>query len=278
MVTCNSVAALPSCLQALPRASGEIPWELIVVDNASSDDSAAEVSRLCPDATVIVNERNRGFAAACNSGVEKAAGEFLLFLNPDVQMDPGTVENFLEVFETRDDIGLVAGRMRFPDNRFQANCRRFPTAYNLMFSRGSAMLRLFGRWLGHGGEYTLPDYEKTTEIPAAAAAMVMIRKKVFDDIGGFDDRFFMYMEDTDLCRRLHEAGFVNLYAPSVSGVHAFGRGSSAGYVRRRWYHHRSVWKYFLKYSPNGFSVFVLPLILAANLVLVILLSFGEARK
>ncbi|MCX6834819.1 MAG: hypothetical protein NTW07_06755, partial [candidate division Zixibacteria bacterium] len=125
---------------------------------------------------------------------------------------------------------------------------------------------------------TLPDFRETTEVPAVAATMTMVRRALFAEAGGFDKRFFMFMEDTDLSLRLHQLGHRNLFTPTAGGVHHWGKGARAGRTRRAYYHHVSLWKYFLKHFPNGFSVMLLPVLLLANFLLVTILSTRGARS
>ena len=251
--------------------------ELIVVDNASDDGSPAMAREFFPDCRLVINDRNLGFAAACNRGAEEAAGVYLLFLNPDVEIDPQAVGFLLAAFEQHPEAGLISGRLRFPDGTFQATCRNFPTITNLVFSRGSLFSRLFCEGVDRQGRYTLPDYDSTTEVPSVAATLLMVRKDWFDRLGGFDTRFFMFMEDTDLSLRAAQTGSRNFVVPSAGGVHAWGRGSKAGWFRRQRHHHLSVWRYFLKHYPNGFSVVVLPVLLTINLLLSLLIS-GRGRR
>jgi GT2 family glycosyltransferase len=146
----------------------------------------------------------------------------------------------------------------------------------MIFSRGSILSSLLGRAASESDRYTLGDFTQTTEVPAVAATLVLIRRDLFDEIGRFDTRFFMYMEDTDLSYRLHLHDRINLFVPSAGGTHHWGAGSREGRVRRLWWHHMSVWKYFLKHIPNGFSVVVLPFLLASNLIVKIL--FGARSR
>lgn len=277
IVTCNSLPALTDCLQALKAVPDADRPELVVIDNASNDGSPDQARKVFPKCRVLVNERNTGFAAACNRGAKEAAGEYLLFLNPDVEIDSDAVGRLLAAFEQRSDAGLVSGRLRFPDGTFQATCRRFPTITNMIFSRGS----LFSRWSGSGadkqGRYTLPDYDQNTEVPSVAATMLMVRKELFDRLGGFDVRFFMFMEDTDLSLRAFQSGCKNYVVPAAGGVHAWGLGSRAGRFRRLRHHHLSVWRYFLKHYPNGFSVIALPVLLTLNFLLSLLIP-GRGRR
>ena len=269
--------ALAGCLRALERALSTASAELIVVDNASNDDSVDQAVGLFPGTRTVANERNLGFAAACTLGAKSAGGEFLLFVNPDVQIDRGAVEQLVTVAERDDQAGLVSARLRFPDGSFQATCRRFPTMTNIVFSRGFALAGLFAGNRSESARYTLPDYSEITEVPAVSATLVMIRKSLYDRVGGFDERFFVFMEDTDLSLRLNQSGYVNLFVPSAGGIHDWGTGAGTSRLRRLWYHHRSVWKYFLKNFPNGFSVILLPLFLVCNFLLRLVVSGREGR-
>ncbi len=263
----NSSEVLVECLTALRRATANLFRELILVDNASTDNPAEIVTAHFPEANLIAGERNVGFAAGCNLGAKAAKGEHLLFLNPDVVIDAGAVEQLLAAASENARAGLVSGRLRFPDGSFQATCRQFPTIGNMLFSRGSAPARLFFKGDAAAGRYTLPDASDTTRVPAVAATLVLIERALFDRAEGFDERFFMFMEDTDLSLRLEQNNRVNLFVPSAGGVHRWGEGARVGRWRRLWYHHWSLWKYFLKHFPNGFSVLVLPVLLLINLVL-----------
>lgn len=268
IVTCNSLPSALTCLQRLNDCAGDIVNQIIVVDNASEDGTTDAIRQTHPEVTIITNQDNLGFAYACNQGAEAGTGEYLLFLNPDLEIDPEAIGCLVAVARSTRKAGLVAGRLRYPDGAFQANCRNFPTVLNLLFSRGSVMGRLLlSRLSSHAGFYTLPDYDCVTEVPAVAATMALIKRDLFKRMKGFDRRFFLYMEDTDLSLRLHYAGFVNLVVPEAGGVHGFGQGSRIGRFKRSWYHHQSVYKYFLKHFPNGFSLILLPVLLTFNLIL-----------
>jgi GT2 family glycosyltransferase len=271
IVTHNSRPVLEDCLTSLKGSLNGNHFEIINVDNRSSDDSPSHVRRHFPQATVIVNPKNVGFAAACNRAAQEATGEYLLFLNPDVIVDENAVEQLVKTLKSREDAGVVVGRMRFPDGSFQATCRNFPQIDNMLHSRGS----VFSKLLRDGTAYTLPDYNVTTPIPAAAGTMMMLRNDLFNSVGGFDQRFFVFLEDVDLCLRLALRGHRNYFVPSAGGVHLWGRGSSAGKLKRNWYHHWAVWKYFRKHYPTVFSLFVLPLVLAVNFLLVTLLPVPQ---
>ncbi len=142
---------------------------------------------------------------------------------------------------------------------------------NMLFSRGS----IFSRLIRNSKAYTLPDYKVTTAVPATAGTMMMIRNEIFNAVGGFDSSFFMFMEDVDLCLRLGGHGHTNYIVPSAGAIHLWGHGSNAGKLQRNWYHHRAVWKYFRKHHPNVLTFFILPFVLALNLLLVTVLPVPQ---
>ncbi len=263
VVTYNSLPWLSDCLAHLKEAVKTINSELIIVDNNSKDNSPSVAKSIWPQARVMVNKTNTGFAAATNQAAKESTGNHLLFVNPDVFVDSDCIEELIGFMKGKEKLGAVGGRMRFPDGTFQPTCRNLPTLANLIFSRGS----IFGRIFRSMNFYTLPDAAVATVVPAVAGALLMIRKDVFERIGRFDSNFFMYMEDTDLCKRLNMLGFSNYFVPSAGAVHEWGKGSSAGRLKRNWYHHRSVYKYFRKHKRGWATLTILPLMLFSNLVI-----------
>lgn len=217
---------------------------------------------------MIRNDQNLGFGKACNQGTRVAQGKFLFFVNPDVELKQNSARELLNVAQVNADAGAIVPRLTFPDGRFQASCRKFPTMYTILFSRGSIAGR-FLSWLGVSvsHEYTLPDYPVVTQVDAVAGTALLVDRELFQKIAGFDERFFLYMEDTDLSLRLVQSGKRNLFVPSATAIHGWGKGSSGSRLRREIAHHHSVWQYFLKHEANGFVLIVLPMLLVINLVI-----------
>lgn len=273
LISYRSASILPFTAASLGGACGDLSYEIIAIDNASSDDSAATLGRLFPHGRLIVNQRNLGFARACNQAAALAQGEWLLFLNPDVALDPEAVAHLVEA-GSRQDAGLIVPRLRIVSGAFHPTCRAFPTPYSLILSRGSVIGWLYEQITGRvASVYTLPDYPAITEVPAVAATVALIRKSVFERVGRFDDRFFLYMEDTDLSFRLVQSGYRNLFVPKAGGVHRWREGSNVWLPLRIARQHYAVWQYFLKHSPNGYSLIVLPVLLAINFALSLLRGF-----
>ncbi|UCD94292.1 MAG: glycosyltransferase family 2 protein, partial [Candidatus Zixiibacteriota bacterium] len=205
VVTFNSEDSVVPCLKALTAEIESVAGEIILFDNNSIDATIRTVQSQFPGVHVLESDRNIGFAAANNAASVTAGGKFLLFANPDMIIDRGALRRLLEVIQSRTDAGAVCARMRNPDGSFQATARRFPTMRNIFLSRGS-MLEAGIKPILPAESYTLDDYSETTEVPAASATCLMTEKEFFRSLNGFDERFFLFMEDTDLCLRVRQAG------------------------------------------------------------------------
>lgn len=249
IVNYNSLSYLKELLASIEVYPPRDPYEIIVVDNGSTDETAQWCLYAPLDLRLVINHENRGFAAAANFGANMARGDLLLFCNPDVRWLSPVADRLADFIDEHRDCKAAAARMIFPDRSFQPTCRRFPTFANIWFSRGSPISR-FLRPSGTAFEYTLPDYDRPTRVEAASATCLMTPKAVFEDIGGFDERFFMFAEDTDLCRRLADSGHETWFVPAATAIHHWG-GSSGDLRAVSRYHTQSIKKYFRKHYPRA---------------------------
>lgn len=277
IVTYNSEERIISCLKALNDEMDAIGGKILLFDNNSTDATVRIVETKFPHIKIFQSSKNIGFAAGANSAVAKANGEYILFANPDMIIDRGALMVLLEAIKRQPDAGAVVARMRNADGSFQPTCRRLPDYRNILFSRGSA-LPINSLTETSGNKYTLGDFKSIAEVPAASATCMLIRKDFFQSIGGLDNRFFMFMEDTDLCLRIGQAGKKVYFAPQAGAVHYWGTGAAVSNIKRKRYHHISVWKYFIKHYPNGFSIFILPLALLFNFLLSIFSGLDKHMK
>ncbi len=230
IVTYNSIAVLPSCLRALSASQGANHFDVIVVDNASSDDTCAWLDTFITEdrhgyasITSIKLEENRGFAYANNRGLEQAAGDHLLLLNPDTEVEPTTILSIARLLDDDSGVGVAGCRLVLRDGRLDQACRRsFPTLWN-SFTRMSGLSLLFPRsqWLASYNLTYLDEYQ-SYEVDCISGAFLMIRKIVYDTIGGLDEDFFMYGEDIDWCYRIKKSGYRVLYDGTVSTLHLKG--------------------------------------------------------
>ncbi len=275
IVTHNSMPLLKDCLSHLKEALGSRGGQVIIVDNCSSDHSATVAARIVPSAEIITNRTNVGFGAACNQAAGMAKGEFLLFLNPDLLIDSDAIDKLIEVVAPEERIGLAGARLRKPDGRFHPTCRRFPTIENMLYSRGSALSRIFR---SQAASYTIGDQNETTIVEAVGGTAALIRRKTFEKMDGFDERYFMFVEDTDLCYRLNENGFVNVFVPQAGGVHFWGQGSRTGLMKRLYFHSISIFRFFEKFPAQGNRWKVLIMLTGNFLFAVLLMPFRRKER
>jgi len=230
------------------RLQEDVDFEIIVVDNDSRDGTAEFLGELKNIKSVVL-DRNRGFGAAVNIGAGEAEFKYLLILNPDTVVPSGTLKKLRQVAESQPDCGLIAPALEYPDGRVQLSARAFPGRRDFMLSRGSPLFKL-----GITGEkeagYILPVDDMPLEVPAVAATAIMLRTTLFMDIGGFDERFFMYLEDIDLCRRIREKRAPVILLPEVKIRHSWRKSSSRRPYFASFHHHLSVFKYFNKYEKS----------------------------
>jgi len=248
LVSHNSSRVLAGFIDALKNRAPACSWEIVVVDNASNDDSVTLLCDSFPQAIVIANERNRGFASAVNHAAERARGEYYLLANPDISWEAGALDQLVAFLKQRPKAAAVTPGLRFPDGRPQPSLRHFPTHGNIWFSRGVPGLgwlaRLF-RW----NPYTMPDPPSATVIEAAAAACLLVRASAFDAVGRMDDGYFLYVEDTDLCRRLADGGWEVWSDPGIHVVHQWGRRGPQ-YRRLKAHHRDGIRRYFRKFHSE----------------------------
>lgn len=237
---------LRSCLRSIFQYPPPGSFEVFVVDNGSTDSSSDMVCQEFPQVNLICNKTNRGFGAASNQAIQKTRGEFVLLLNSDVVVLPNAVDSLVHTLRQYPEAGASGGKLLFLAGAVQPSARRFPTYGSIFFSRGSLLSLL----LGVSRRYILPEPMHITSVDALAAAFLLVRRSVMKLIGGFDEQFFLFAEDLDLCRRIKQAGFAILYVPEAQVIHHWG--ASAALDRRqalRW-HHQSIARYFQKHYPG----------------------------
>ena len=258
VVSFNSAADLPDCLRSL-RSEGVA--DVVVVDNASADSSVEVVRRLDPEATIVQTGANLGFGSAANRGVAVSTGDHVLILNPDTVVEPGTVKALSEALDRDPGLAAVGPRLENVDGSLYPSVRRFP---DLTVALGHAFLGLVWAQNPATRRYRMLDWDH--DRPAAgvdwvSGACVLVRRTAFDMVGGFDEAYFMYVEDVDLCWRLGQAGWRIGYEPAGRVVHALGGSSRLVPYRMIAEHHRSLLRFVSK-SSTGARRGIIPVVAA----------------
>jgi N-acetylglucosaminyl-diphospho-decaprenol L-rhamnosyltransferase len=213
---------LRECLAALQAERASVSFEVTVVDNDSGDESVELVEREFPWVHVVRNARNVGFGAAHNQAIRASTSEYVLLLNSDAAVTPGALCNLLDTLARDPGLGVVGPKLRYPDGRVQPSRRRFPTVATLFFE--STQLQRF--WPDNAvlRRYYVSDRsdDEPQQVDWLVGACLCVRRKAIEQVGLFDDRFFMYSEELDWCRRFEQAGWRVAYVPSAEVRHLEG--------------------------------------------------------
>jgi GT2 family glycosyltransferase len=255
IVNWNGAAYLDQLIQSIER---EAPAKIVVVDNNSADRSVSIVKQFA-DVHVIENAENRGFGAAANQGIAVAETPNVLILNVDVYAVPGSITALQKFLAETNDAGAVAPRLSFPDGSLQLSCRNFPTPFTLFL-----YLSFLDRIFPTNYRLRAKDHQSTRSVEQPMGAAIMIRKKVVDQIGGFDETFFLYMEDVDLCERIIREGWKIYYYPAAEFIHDAGGSSRQDWYRSQADFIRSAQLYFRK---KGFHPFLVRIALGLAFVM-----------
>ena len=240
VVSYNSATYLPDCIRSL-RSEGVA--DVVVVDNASSDGSVAAVLAADPAVKVVETGANLGFGTGANRGVAAASGDYVLVLNPDTVVEPGTVKALADALDRDPGLAVVGPRMENVDGSLYPSVRRFP---NLTVAFGHAFLGLVSPGNRYTRDYRMLDWDHdrpAADVDWVGGACLLVRRSAFDAVGGFDEDYFMYVEDVDLCWRLGRAGWRIGYDPAGRVVHALGGSSRLRPYRMIAEHHRSLLRF-----------------------------------
>ncbi len=217
----NTRDELARALESLDATSGDLAHTIIVVDNASHDSSAAMVRAQFPGVRVIEAGRNAWFSGGNNLGIEAAQGDYVLILNPDTVMLPGTLRTLVNYLGAHPAVGAVTARMTFSDDTLQRNCSQFPefldnllgyTFLGVIFP-GWRTLRRAAMW------YADWDRESTRPVEVAPGSCIMARRAILAQIGGFDTRLKLFFTDDDLCRQIIDTGAEIHYVAEATLIH-----------------------------------------------------------
>jgi hypothetical protein len=226
IVNYNVKEFLLNLLHSVEKASSNISKEIIVIDNASDDGSVEAIKQKFPSVRLIENKSNVGFGKANNQGLKIAQGKYLLFINPDCIVSEDTFTKMISFFDSHPDCGLAGCKILNSDGTLQLACRRsFPGPWT-SFTKVTGLSNLFPKSkIFARYNLTYLDENKTYEVDAVSGSFMMMRKDVYEKTGGFDEKFFMYGEDLDLCYRVQKSGFKVYYVHDTQVIHYKGEST-----------------------------------------------------
>lgn len=259
IVNYNVKYFLEQCLSSVEKAIAPFHAEVIVIDNASSDDSLAYLSPLFPWVTFIANAINVGFSKANNIALEKATGKYILFLNPDTVLPEDSLAKCIAFIEQHPDAGALGVKMVNEKGDYLKESKRgFPSPLT-SFYKLSGLASLFPRskyfakyYLGH------LDENVSHEVDVLSGAFFLTKKEVMDITGGFDERFFMYAEDIDLSYRIQQAGYTNYYFAGTTILHYKGESTNHDSLQYTKQFYKAMGQFVRKYyAGKGSALFAI---------------------
>jgi N-acetylglucosaminyl-diphospho-decaprenol L-rhamnosyltransferase len=234
--------------------------DVVIVDNGSRDDSVARVRSRYPDLEILVPGRNLGYGAAANRGVAATSTARIVVCNPDLEVRPGTLGTLTRALSDHPGWALVGPLVRTTSGERYPSARRFPS---LIDAGGHALLGIFAPDNRFTRSYQHDELDRAVGDPVAvdwvSGACFMVRRQAFEQVGGFDESYFMYAEDVDLCWRLGQAGWSAAYAPAAEVTHRQGVSTDHHPYRMIAEHHRSLLRFALR-SSQGWRRAALPLV------------------
>lgn len=223
VISYNTEDMTLKALETLYDTTVETDFEVIVLDNASTDNSADRIEKAFPQAKLIRSPDNLGFAAGNNEAAKHAQSEWILLLNPDTECQEGAVDNLMKFADASPNAGIYGGRTIFADGSLNpTSCWRFMTPWSL-FTQSVGLSAVFRNspwinWESYGGW----KRDAVKEVEIVTGCFFLIRRSMWEELGGFDLRFFMYAEEADLCYRVHELGLKSMFTPDATIVHHGG--------------------------------------------------------
>jgi len=252
IVSWNVKEYLEKCLESIFENPPQFDFEIIVVDNASTDKSSQMVKKKFPQVKLIENKENLGFAKANNQGIRESPGKYILLLNPDTVVLPGAIDKLIKFMEEHKETGVVAPKILNPDKTLQPSCLAFPTL-SAMFVRA---IFIEGLWPNNPiTRYYLMkdfDFQSEAEVDQPMGAALMIRRAVLDQVGLFDEESFMFFDEVDLCFRIKKAGWKIYFTPRAEITHYMARSIKKWGIfnlSRHWTRSRN--HYFYKHFGLG---------------------------
>lgn len=255
IVNYNVKEFLQNLIHSLQKAVSQINYEIFVVDNASDDGSVEFIREKFPQIKLIANQVNLGFSKANNLALKLAKGKFILLINPDTIVSEDTISKLIEFFNSHHDAGMAGCKILNPDGTLQLACRRsFPGPWT-SFCKVTGLSSLFPKSkLFAKYNLTYLDENSTYEVDAISGSFMMMRHEVYEKTGGFDEQFFMYGEDLDLCYRIQKNGYKVYYYPGTQIIHYKGESTKRSSLDETKYFYNAMHLFVKKHFSTFFII------------------------
>lgn len=245
------------CVEALKKSKTDFEFEIIVCDNNSHDESLEYLKKADKEGLIKLVEpgKNLGYGSGHNFAAKEAKGKYILILNTDITVEPDTLQKLVDYLEAHDDVGMVGPKLMYHNGEVQKSCRRHFRFFDLFIKR--SFLRKIWPFKKRYVNYIMEDFNhsSTQEVDLITGAFMMMPKDLYDQIRGFDERYFLFMEDFDLCRKVTLAGKKIVYYPEAVATHYHKRLSEGSFFKLlfnkiSWFHLASAIKYHWKWRKE----------------------------
>ena len=271
IVTYQSEDEILDCIKSIYQNVNKIIFEIIIIDNASSDKTIKTIKENFPEISIIENEQNRGFSYANNLGAKLAEGEFLFFLNPDSLVTENSIGKLISIYDMDENNGIIAPKIKNMNGSIQPPALKIPNVLITLFEAFGFYLFLPNTILGYRGR---TDMVRDVEVGWVTGACFIIKRDDYDFLKGFDDNYFLYLEDADLCIRMNNyLGKKIIYTPQTSVIHLKAKSSKNNSYISKLSSYKSKLYYHRKH--NGYFVYLalFPLLYLSILLKLICLIF-----
>lgn len=258
VVNTNAGEDVLKCMTSVHESAGEVALQVVVSDNGSTDGSVEAIESAFPDTLVIRNGGNLGFPAAANRGMAATGSEFVLLINPDADVSAGTLEGFLKVARDHPRAGAIGALTRNVDGSIYPSARRIPSPW---LGLAHTVLAPFWPTNPWTRRYRIAEWDRRSEreVDWVSGSSVLLRRAALDEVGLFDEAYFMYVEDMDLCTRMRKAGWEVWFSPQLEITH-IGGTVTKGKRRMTLEHSKSVYVYFSKHQARGWRIVLRPFV------------------
>lgn len=277
-VNYKSTRYLLRCLDSIKSAGGIEKINIFIQDNASKDE--IDQIRLPSGIQLSINSNNFGFAKAINQALQKGDADYVVLLNPDILVVNGFFESALQFMDSNPQVGLLGPRIFDENGSIQNSARSFPTPLTTFFGRSSFLSRIFPNNPVTRRNLLNLQSDGTTpmEVDWVSGACMVVRRKAIEKVGHMDERFFMYWEDADWCRRMRDHGWRVVYYPRASVYHFAGKSADQNRLRSAIEFHKSAYRLFSKYASSSIGKPFAIIGLAAHLSVVLIGKLLMRRK
>lgn len=249
IITWNAKNFLINCLESLHKENSSEIFELIIIDNNSTDGSLEYIEKNFPHAILIKNRSNKGVGPARNQGLKIAKGKYVLILDVDTKfLTLNGLQLLYDFMEQNRKVGIVGAKLLFPNDEIQHSCRRFPSVVVKLFNRFEKVGKIKNSDALKEHYMLDKDHEKIQKVDYVIGAFQFIRKEVIDKIGYYDEKIFYGPEDIDFCLRAKKAGYDTYYFPEVTLYHFYQRITKKFFTKITWEHIKGLFYFYWKHK------------------------------